>query len=229
MAEPQRNDTAAPEALIAYVQRSLILGITTGRFTSGERLSPSLIAKELGVSHIPVREALVALEAVGHVEHRPRIGFSIRPLSLDDLSDIYRLRKVLEEEALELSIPQLTDDDIAEMEDLCLQMGKMTHAKMRDKYLLLNRRFHFVPFKRVGSERLLRMLDGLWDAAARYPAASLVSSADSHQEHLQMMDAVRIRDVRAVVGATDRHRMRSLSALEKRERSSDRAFSGREA
>ncbi|MBA3368749.1 MAG: GntR family transcriptional regulator, partial [Geodermatophilaceae bacterium] len=145
MAEPQRNERDAPEALIAYVQRSLILGITRGRFKSGERLSPSLIAKELGVSHIPVREALVALQAVGHVEHKPRIGFSIRPLSLEDLSDIYRLRKVLEEEALELSIPLLTKDDIAEMEDLCHQMGKLTHVRVRDKYLLLNRQFHFVP------------------------------------------------------------------------------------
>jgi DNA-binding GntR family transcriptional regulator len=70
------------------------------------------------------------------------------------------------------------------------------------------------------------MLDGLWDAAERYPAASLVSSADSHQEHLQMMDAVKARNVEAVIQATDRHRMRSLSALEEREKSSDRGFSG---
>lgn len=217
MAEPERSETDAPEALIAYVQRSLILGITTGRFKSGERLSPSLIAKELGVSHIPVREALVALQAVGHVEHKPRIGFSIRPLSFDDVSDIYRLRKVLEEDALELAIPKLTDEDIATMEDLCQQMGKLTHAKGRDRYLLLNRRFHFVPFKRVASDRLLRMLDGLWDAAARYPAASMVSSADSHQEHLQMMEAVRARNVKAVIRATDRHRMRSVSAMAKKQ------------
>lgn len=226
MAEPQRAERDAPEALIAYVQRSLILGITTGRFKSGERLSPSLIAKELGVSHIPVREALVALQAVGHVEHKPRIGFSIRPLSVEDLSDIYRLRQVLEEEALGLAVPLLTKDDIAEMEDLCHRMGKMTHVRVRDSYLVLNRQFHFVPFKRVGSERLLRMLDGLWDAAARYPAASLVSSADSHHEHLQMMEAVRARNAQGVISATDRHRMRSLSALEEREMSSDRDFSG---
>lgn len=223
MTEASRADTAAPEALIAYVQRSLMLGITTGRFKSGARLSPSLIAKELGVSHIPVREALVALQSVGHVEHKPRIGFSIRPLTVDDLSDIYRLRKLLEDEALELAIPMLTDDDIGEMEDLCVQMGRVATAKARDKYLLLNRDFHFIPFKRTGSERLLRMLDGLWDAAARYPAASLVLSADSHQEHLQMMDAVRNRDVQAMIRVTDHHRMRSLFALERRERSSEPA------
>ena len=226
MADAAREDTAAPEALIAYVQRSLMLGITTGRYKSGERLSPSLIAKELGVSHIPVREALVALQSVGHVEHKPRIGFSIRPLTVEDLSDIYRLRKLLEDEALELSIPQLTDEDIAEMDDLCLQMGKVADAKSRDKYLLLNRTFHFIPFRRTGSERLLRMLDGLWDAAARYPAASLVSSVDSHQEHMQIMEAVRSRDVQALIRVTDHHRMRSLFALEEHERSSKPAHTG---
>ena len=66
-----------PGGLQDFVVRRLGMAIASGELPPGTRLSPAKLAEEFGVSHIPVREALVALEAVGQVKRIPRVGFFV--------------------------------------------------------------------------------------------------------------------------------------------------------
>jgi DNA-binding GntR family transcriptional regulator len=209
----QERNEDQPEALLSFVERRVKQAVVSGTLKPGAKLSPSALAAELGVSHIPVREALTSLAASGYLEHRPRVGFFVRPLSSDDLADIYHWREVLEYEAFKMAVPKLTDQDIAEMRGLCVQMRDLTAPETRREYLALNRTFHFVTFRRTGSDRLLRFLNYLWDVAAPYTHAGLVSSEASHADHEKMMKLFQARDVDGVISAMVAHRGKSVEAV----------------
>ncbi|HEY1624839.1 MAG TPA: GntR family transcriptional regulator [Streptosporangiaceae bacterium] len=209
----QEHNEDQPEALLSFVERRVKQAVVSGALKPGAKLSPSALAAELGVSHIPVREALTSLAASGYLEHRPRVGFFVRALSSEDLADIYHWREVLEREAFTMAVPRLTEEDIAEMDALCVQMRQLTSPETRREYLALNRKFHFVSFRRAGSDRLLRFLNYLWDVAAPYTYAGLVNSEASHADHEKLMTLFQARDVDGVVDAMVAHRGKSVEAV----------------
>ena len=202
-----------PEALLSFIERRVKQAVISGELLPGAKLSPNTIAADLGVSHIPVREALTSLAASGYLEHRPRVGFFVRALSAADLADIYRWRELLEAEAFRMAIPQLTTSDFAQMRELTAQMRPLTDAGRWPEYLPLNRQFHFVAFQRAGSARLLRFLEYLWDAAAPYTSAGVVGSPASQRDHDQMITELEARDVDAVIKTMTRHRGAAVDAV----------------
>ena len=134
-----------PEALLSYIEKRIKQAVVSGELKPGAKLSPSAVAVDLGVSHIPVREALTSLAASGYLEHRPRVGFFVRALSSEDLADIYHWREILEREAFTMAIPRLTSDDIEEMRRQCDQMQKLIDPAHQREYLKLNDPFHLSP------------------------------------------------------------------------------------
>jgi len=195
-----------PESLQSYAERRIKTVIGNGTIPPGARLSPNLLASEFGLSHIPIREALASLAAAGYVDHTPGRGYVTRRLSSADLADINRWRQVLEREAYLIAVPVLTDDDIVEMRRLMDLMGHRTASQDRIEYIQLNREFHFVAFNRTGSERLLRLLNYLWDAAAPYSSLELTDSSVSYAEHVALFPAFAARDTQAVITAMKAHR-----------------------
>jgi DNA-binding GntR family transcriptional regulator len=195
-----------PEGLLAYAERRIKTAIADGSIGPGSRLSPHLLAPEFGLSHIPVREALASLAAAGYVDHKPGRGYMVRQLSSEDLTDIYHWRQVLEREAYLMGVPKLTDADIAEMTRLVDQMSTLTSSADRLEYVQLNREFHFVAFRRAGSERLLRFLNSLWDAAAPYSVLEMTDSSISHADHVALLPVFAARDADAVIAAMVGHR-----------------------
>jgi GntR family transcriptional regulator, rspAB operon transcriptional repressor len=73
--------------------RSILLG---GEIRPGQRLSHRTLAKDLGLSRSPVREALLALEAEGIIEHRPQSGVYLRDVSPQELEELYDMRELIE-------------------------------------------------------------------------------------------------------------------------------------
>jgi DNA-binding GntR family transcriptional regulator len=199
-------DEGRPETLMAYTMRRIKTGIADGKYGPGSRLSPNVLAAEYGISHIPVREALTSLAAQGYIVHKQSQGFFTRELSWADLADIYHWRQVLEREAYRIAVAKITDRDIAEMRRVLKLMGKHTNPRDRFKYLEPNREFHFIAFKRVGSDRLLRFLNYLWDIAAPYAAAELIDSTGRYKDHFEHIPLFEARDAEAVIAAMDEHR-----------------------
>lgn len=195
-----------PEALLAYAERLIKTAIADGTIVPGSRLSPTALAVEFGISHIPVREALTSLAAMGYIEHRHRVGFFARALSSEDLADIYHWRELLESEAYRMAVPQITDEDLATMRRLAEAMTAKTSANDRIEFIHLNREFHFVAFQRAGSERLMRFLTYLWDVAEPYMIAELTESTRASDDHFVMLPLFADRDVEGVIAAAKRHR-----------------------
>lgn len=77
--------------------------IVDGRLVDGARINEVHLARDLGVSRTPLREALSALVAEGALTARPRLGFFVRPLSRDEFEQLYDIRPLLDPEALRLS------------------------------------------------------------------------------------------------------------------------------
>lgn len=202
-----------PEALLAYAERRIKAAIADGSIPPGSRLSPTALAADYGISHIPVREALTYLNAAGYVDHRHRLGFSARNLSSEDLADIYHWRQVLENEAYRMAVPKMTTSDIATMRRLAKTMATKTKPRDRVEYLELNRTFHFVAFTRTDSERLIRFLSYLWDVAAPYATAESYDSTPGNADHYAAIDLIVDGDVDGLIALMDQHRHRRVEHI----------------
>ena len=208
-------DEEPPEGLQDFAARRLVQAIISGSLAPGERLSPSKLAGELGVSHIPVREALASLEASAYVVRVPRVGFFVADLSPDYIEDVYHWRQVLEDEACRIAVPRLGESDLALMRKINENARRAGESK-DGSYLDLNREFHFVAFERAGSEILLRFLNHLWDAAARYQSTITYVSESTSQfcaEHNALIEAFEARDVSLVNARMAEHRYGTLRVI----------------
>ena len=95
-----------------YIQQQ----IATGRFKPGDRIVETQMAKELGVSQAPVREAILELAAMGLLEERPYSGSFVRKLTAEDIEDIYNTRAFLDEYAARRAAQRVTPEQLREME-----------------------------------------------------------------------------------------------------------------
>ena len=111
-----------PEGLQDFAGRQILRAIFSGELGPGDKLSPTKLAEELQVSHIPVREALSGLAASGQVVRIPRVGFFVAELSLDYIEDVYHWRRVLEEEAHRVVVRKLREPELSRMRDLNQQI-----------------------------------------------------------------------------------------------------------
>lgn len=147
--------------MVAERLRSAILD---GDLKPGTWLRQERIAKELGVSSMPVREALKQLAAEGVVEHIPYRGARVTQFSPEDVADLYANRSHLESLAAKSATKNITPEELAEL--------RVLHAHMRDQlasirlseYARLNRRFHRVIYRASQRDYLVRALDQIWSA-----------------------------------------------------------------
>jgi len=148
-----------------YAAEKLRLSIIDGGLKPGTRIHQHALANELGVSHVPLREAVQKLEGEGFVSIHPRRGAFVVPLSRDDVREIYDLRLDLETKILSLSIPNLTSADMKIIQERCHDADTKAETV---SYGELNKKFHLALYAGAKRPRLLSMIEGLWDNAARY-------------------------------------------------------------
>ena len=103
----------AQQAAVTWLRQA----IARGELAPGDRVGQDAVAAQIGVSLIPVREALRALESEGLVTYVARKGYAVTELDYADLEEIYHLRALLERDAVERGLPLATDDDIDELEE----------------------------------------------------------------------------------------------------------------
>src|SRR5271157_5333219 len=166
----------------ADVSRRLVQAIVSGSLVPGKKISPIKVASELGVSHIA-------------------------QLSPDFIDQVYHWRQILEDEAHRIAVPRLDRSDLARMRKINDRACRAAESQ-DSRFVSLNREFHFVAFKRAGSEVLLRFLDHLWDAAALYQNTIAVSISRSllRDEHNALMEAFEVQDVNLVNARMTEHR-----------------------
>lgn len=190
--------------------------IATGAFRPGDQLRQELLARAFGVSVPPVREALKTLEAEGQVVYAPHRGYFVASMSFPELAENYRIRELLETEAIQHSVPILGKQDIARMREAIRDMERAHRSENVPELTNANRRFHFTVFDAAGMPRMADIIRVLWESSDRY--RSLYFSTREHRqrvntEHRAIMAAVRAHDTAAAVDLLRSHRERALESL----------------
>lgn len=180
------------------VYAELLARISEGAFAAGERLYEQALARDLGVSRTPVRDALKRLGAEGLVDITPNKGAQVVSFTAEDAVALYELRAEFEPVACRLAVPRLGEEDLAELEELDARMQEVV-ATRRDPAELtgLNNAFHAIFVDRCGNRHLSIALQALFRPAVvtrtfrQYSPRSLERSMQAHQ---QLVEAARAGD-----------------------------------
>lgn len=174
--------------------------ILVGGLLPGATLNQEALADELGVSRMPIRQALKRLQAEGLVERQQNRRVSVSSLSREELEDIFDMRIALEPLALSLAIPRATAADQRWMryalEDANADDDPETFGKRNSAY-------HMSLMQPCGRPRLLREIRSLLDLSDRYQRAAYQDQTFTgplRPEHERLLAAVAERD--ADTGAT---------------------------
>lgn len=166
--------------------------ILQGDFEPGERLIQEELATSLGVSRMPVREALRKLETEGLIELVPHRGAVVKLLDIEDIKEIYELRSNLEEMAVSKSVEGLSVDDILELEQLTQLMKKSEGA---DEFVEANIEFHRILIKHCPWNRLVSFIETLWNGFPQQTPHMVPRQVEiSNKEHDDILQAVKEKD-----------------------------------
>ena len=198
------------------VLQQLRVFLASGRLLPGQQLVQEDLAEDLGVSRVPIRESLKILEGEGHVTYHPNRGYFVTELSADDLIELYRIRQILEAEALAQVVVEVSDADIADIEKILEQVEQA--AELGDVHALseANRAFHFSIIELSGMNRLSRLIRQLWDASDIYRTVYFRDSVNRERirsEHREIIDALKARDAQALIRAQNAHREQAVAVL----------------
>lgn len=195
------------DVLSDQVEDHLVQAILSGQYPPGSRIVESRVARELGVSQAPVREALRDLEALGLVEIRAFRGASVRSPSKAELREGYAVRAELESLGARLALTRISDADFDELEGYIDAMREAAATGDRHAEALVDGRFHARLIEIAGNSTLERVWRYLVPVARTYitlasPGVDAVIAADLH---LPILQALRERDQEQAVAAIHRH------------------------
>ncbi|MEV4356509.1 GntR family transcriptional regulator [Nonomuraea sp. NPDC049625] len=206
-----------PPTAQQFVLGELRLAITTGRLRPGAPIRQDALAEELQVSRVPLREALKTLEGEGLVTYKAHKGYCVAMLSLDDLREVYRIRELLEEEAVRRAVERLTDDDLSRLESAQKEVERAAAAGDVLAMATANRLFHMTLFDCAGMPRLVRLIRTLWDTTDAYRSMYYGDAGNRERvvkEHRATLDALRRLAADEAVRTLDIHRAHAVAELE---------------
>jgi DNA-binding GntR family transcriptional regulator len=199
--------TISRSVLSDQVKDRLLQAILDGRYPPGARIVETRVARELGTSQAPVREALRDLEALGVVETTAFRGARVRRPSAAELLEAFVIRAELESLAATLAIPGLTDADIAELDGYVTEMQRAATAGETHAEATADAAFHGRVVEMAGNSTLLRVWRTLEPFSRTYitivaPGADRQQIAD---QHLPVIEALRLRSTDLAVRVLHEH------------------------
>ena len=202
------------ELLSATVKRLVLDRIVQGHYRPGERIVEFKLAKELGVSQSPVREALRELAAVGIVTIHPRRGARVRLPSAKELADVSVVRAEVDALAARLAaglVPEATLDALDGLiEEMLARLADGDFSGVTEADV----RFHHVIAQASGNHALERAFEQLAPFARTFITLTLpdVDVREIVLEHRPILAALRARDAAAAAEAARAHQL-SVSEL----------------
>ena len=201
------SDPLTRSVLADQVKEWLLEAILNGSYPPDSRIVETAVAKELGTSQAPVREALRGLEALGIVEIAPFRGARVRRLEAEELLEAYVVRSTIEVLGARLAMARLTDDDIAGLVAIGEQMQSAADAGDGKTLAIVDASLHERLMVLAGNRTLLRVWRSLEPMSRTY-----ITLAGPHSDpqwsaalHDPILDAIRARDTDGVVRAIESH------------------------
>ncbi|GLY68115.1 GntR family transcriptional regulator [Amycolatopsis taiwanensis] len=205
-----RKPQTAHQAVVVELRRM----IREGELAPGSKLVTESLAERLGVSRVPIREALKVLEGEDQVVHIAHRGYFVAEMDIADLEEIQRLRHILESEAVRHAVARTSEEDLQTMRDALAEMEESSDDLARLN--AAHRRFHFTLLDASGMPRLTRFIHQLWDWSEVY--RSVYHGDDhfrsaAHQDHHRILRAAEKRDADALIELMSAHRMHTVEGL----------------
>ncbi|MBX6330741.1 MAG: GntR family transcriptional regulator [Gemmatimonadaceae bacterium] len=200
---PVPRRTLAAATLEAIRER-----ILNGTYAEGEQLRQDAIAAELGVSRIPVREALRQLEVEGLVTFNPHRGVVVSSLSIAEIEELFEFRALIETDLLRRAIPRMTDDDVHRAADMLdafdAALARGDVAAWGD----LNWQLHSTLYAAASRPLTMAVVENLHHHTNRYSRMQLAlthGEGRAKEEHRGIVDAARDRDAERACRLLESH------------------------
>ena len=189
------------------VKEYIVEAVLSGEFKPGDRIVESSMARELGVSQAPVREAIRDLVLLGFLESEPYKGTSVRSFTYEELWETYTVRAALESLAARLAATHLTGDDAERLQGILDQMMQAAHRQDRDTLIELDNKFHETILK-ISRNKTLHQL---WKSL-QFGTWSIVTYRKSSYDpaylaarHKELLEALKAGDPEKAAHAMQHH------------------------
>ncbi len=209
---PFRRKKADPpfrrETITSSVAAALRRRILAGGFAEGTQLRQDAIATEFGVSRIPVREALRQLEAEGLVTFFAHRGAVVSGLSLDEIREMFHIRRLLECDLLRQAVPCMDDADLARAGAVLQAHRDALAAGDVALYGELNWRFHAALYAPAGRPKAFGIVETVNNNVDRYLRMQLTiggASERANAEHGRILELCRVGRVEEACDLLGRH------------------------
>ena len=213
---PDASPAPRKVSVVSRVVDEIRAMMRSGELVPGQQVRQESLAVALGVSRIPVREALKALETEGVLRHQPHVGYSVTRLNADELRQAYLMRRALETEVL-LVLPRLGTPALRELTEINAGIGEeVGGAGDIARIAAANHTFHFAMFRHSGLDLVVAEIERIWQMTDAYRTVHLYDSAARRRvvrEHRSMIAALRRGDNAAVVELMNTHRDLTIADL----------------
>ncbi len=199
-----KNPKTIRKRVYDYLREKLL----RGEVLNNERLIEAKIAREIGTSRTPVREALHSLELEGLIESIPRVGYRVKPISEKEVEEICEIRRALEELAAQWAIEKACDRLIEELRENIEIAEKKVSAGEVKAFVELDAQFHEIIARYSGSQRLLELTQTLRRHMLRYRIQSIYLADNvlrAIEGHKGILQAIERSDPFEVKQAIQRH------------------------
>jgi len=219
-------------SLYQEVQEAIKNYIISNGLRPGDGLPPETeLASQLGVSRNSVREATRALESLDIIEIRHGSGLFVGSFSIDalldnlpygllmdikDLKDLLDVRRVLESGMIESALRVMSDEQIADLEQLVEEMHLL--AERGQPFFKQDRAFHQKLYESLGNSVLLKVIDAFWLAYHKTSTRADIEDRDpmhTYRDHVAILDAVKDGDAARVRDALEHHHWGIIKRLER--------------
>ena len=203
-------------SLSGKVFTSLKNSILAGEFENGAELREIVLAKKLGVSRTPVREALRQLEQEGLVEIYPNRGAHVKGITYKDVEDIFRIRARLEGLCAEMAVTSITEEQLNKLEETILLSKFYEEKKDMEHLLAMDSQFHEILFESCGSKILEHQLKDYHQYVQKARLRSLERqerAKKSTQEHEEILLAIMEKDAKKADELATRHILNAIANI----------------
>jgi len=203
-----------PKSLNEITYRQLKTAIIEGKLAPGELYTELGLAKSLGISRTPVREALLRLATENFIIFHPRRGMSINLFTPEEVENLYELRQALEETAFSKIAGNLTPEQIQEVKNIIREQENS--EKSFSKH---DRKFHLFLIEAHGNRFVTQTYNNLLDYITILIRKTLMQKGrakEAIREHREILESLIRGDARRTQEAVTRHLQNSkMSALER--------------
>ncbi|MDB2386025.1 GntR family transcriptional regulator [Shewanella sp.] len=191
--------------------------ILSGEIAAGMPLRQSALADEMNVSRIPVREALLQLEAEGLVKFEAHKGATATKLSAVQVTELFDLRALIETDLLAKAIPLMTEHDLAEAENILDLLDVAFQDKEQiERWSGLNSQFHICLYRAANRPHTLEVVNGLNTNCDRYVRLELFLASGipkAQQDHRDLLQFCREGNVEKAAALLRDHILHAAEAI----------------